>query len=737
MWTKPRPLSAQHRDEGDEGDDDDDDARDRHATPTATTLRVRSPSAAPSATPTRSAAAPSKTTTTLDDALQAHVGELGPAQLRVCLLASLSWASLAMAVLSLVFLAPDPVRSGDWACAPPPPPPPPGASGAPPPPSAAAAAAAAACAALSRKQKEQQQQQAQRPGHSSFSPPLTAQSPEFCALPRDGWLWTDPRASAVAAFDLHCGRAPLATALSSALFAGFVVASPAWGAFSDRSGRRAAALASGWAAAGASLLSAAAPTFPLLLLSRFLVGACVAGLPPSVYPLSVEIAGPKARGRAGVLGQSVYHLGEWLLPLCAWALGDWRRLCVAVAASAALTTLALAAWVPESPRWLLVRGREGEARRALDALARGNNGGGGGLPTGLRLRLYSSSSPSSPSPRVGAKRRQQEGSAAGAGAGAGEAGGGLAALWRHRRSRALLLPSAAATGVAAAAFYVFSLVDGALPGGLSWNFFVTSAAELPFALALAFLIDAWGRRPAVSSFLAAGGLAAAACGLLAPPSSGRASAALHQIVLAAAAKGAVSAAWGGLVTWSAELFSTSLRASALAACNQAARLGGAAAPLIVHVAARAGWPEGQFVAAGAGAVAAAALVWLALPETRGVPQPDSLEDVDAIFGGGSGGGAGGGGSLSVPAAPPPASAAAAAGGATAMGVLRPSSRDSLRSGGWQPLLASRASDTSSGEGAGGAGGTAAAGGWAAAAAAIEAAAAAARLASPPPRSAPV
>jgi MFS family permease len=317
-------------------------------------------------------------------------------------------------------------------------------------------------------------------------------------------------------------------------------ASPLWGALADRSGRRRAALWSGWTAAGASLLSAVAPTFPLLLLARFLVGAAVAGLPVAVYPLCTEVVGPRARGRAGILSQSVYHLGEWLLPLLAWSLGDWRRLCLAVAFSGAVTTAVLARWAPESPRWLLVSGREGEARRVLDGLSRGN--GRGGLPAGLRLGLYSSSS-------LGCKRRHQQQQQHGAGGGAasaeasaaaaaaaaaataaaaaassgrdeGEGGGGIRALLRHPRSRALLIASSAATGVAAAAFYIFSMVDSALPGPLAWNFFLTSAAELPFALLLAHLIDAWGRRPAVSALLAGGGLAAAACGALgSPPSS--------------------------------------------------------------------------------------------------------------------------------------------------------------------------------------------------------------------------
>jgi MFS family permease len=729
MKAKPRPLSARPA----AADYDNDADPHPHGDDDAAVLLQVAP------TPCGGVRTPRGTTTTattLDAAFSKHVGELGPAQLKHCLLGSLSWATLAMAVLSLVFLTPDPVRAGDWACVP---------SSSP---SAASAAAAAqqACAALKAQQRQ--------PPSSSDSPLLTAQSPAFCALPRDSWRWTNARKSAVAAFDLQCERAALATAASSALFVGFLLASSWWGALADRRGRRAAALASGWLSAAASLLSAIAPTYPALLLARALLGAAVAGLPVSLYPLCVEIAGPRARGRAGILSQAVYHLGEWLLPLLAWLLADWRLLCLAVAVSGALTTL-LAHAVPESPRWLLVRGREAEARRVLQALAKGN-GRLEGLPPGLRLGLYASAAsptvgaraaaaaslslppsplplpayplspspcaappppacppPPSSNPKPNPKHLEHE-----HGNQEEEGSQGLAELWRHRRSRAFVVAVSVATFVAAAGFYVCSLVD-ALPGSLALTFFMTSIAELPFALALAHWVDAWGRKPAVAALLAGGGLAAAVCG--ASPASARA----LQLVSATVAKGAISAAWGGLVTWSAELFSTSLRAQALAVSNQSARLGGVLAPFVAHAAARAGWPEGQFFVAGLAAMLVAALVGWTLPETRGVAQPDTLADVDAIFGGGGRKEGGGGGRAATtttmmpltPVASPSAAAAAAevgrrvlASAASSAGgggggerggggggggdgdmalVARPSSTESMRSGGWAPLLQSQ------------------------------------------------
>jgi hypothetical protein len=61
-------------------------------------------------------------------------------------------------------------------------------------------------------------------------------------------------------------------------------------------------------------------------------------------------------------------LGEWVLPLCAFILQDWRQLYVAVAACCVLTAM-LAMFVPESPRWQLLHGRRAPAVLTLKWMA--------------------------------------------------------------------------------------------------------------------------------------------------------------------------------------------------------------------------------------------------------------------------------------------------------------------------------------------------------------------------------
>lgn len=76
---------------------------------------------------------------------------------------------------------------------------------------------------------------------------------------------------------------------------------------------------------------------------------------------------------------------------------------------------------------------------------------------------------------------------------------------------------------------------------------------------------------------------------------------------------------------------TKIRAAAVACTNQAARIGGMAAPAIMYVAERLRLPQLPFAA-----VAAASLACLAalaqLPETNGKPQPDSVSELERMYG---------------------------------------------------------------------------------------------------------
>uniref|UniRef100_A0A674HAQ4 Solute carrier family 2, facilitated glucose transporter member 4 n=1 Tax=Taeniopygia guttata TaxID=59729 RepID=A0A674HAQ4_TAEGU len=162
-------------------------------------------------------------------------------------------------------------------------------------------------------------------------------------------------------------------ALSVAIFSvGGMGTALAGGAVAERLGRKGALLASnGLAVVGGALMGGAklGPTYILIILGRFIVGA-YSGLVSVLVPLYVgEVAPLRLRGALGTLHQ----LGIVIGILVAQVLGlrallgtprAWPALFGAGLLPAALQLLLLPL-CPESPRFLLARGQRGRARRVL------------------------------------------------------------------------------------------------------------------------------------------------------------------------------------------------------------------------------------------------------------------------------------------------------------------------------------------------------------------------------------
>ena len=85
-----------------------------------------------------------------------------------------------------------------------------------------------------------------------------------------------------------------------------------------------------------------------------------------------EICGPKFRAPFGILTQFPFGIGASLLPLIAYFVRGWVPLQLAI--SIPCVALVSYYWfVPESPRWLVTKGRYKEALKILKKGAETNN----------------------------------------------------------------------------------------------------------------------------------------------------------------------------------------------------------------------------------------------------------------------------------------------------------------------------------------------------------------------------
>lgn len=154
----------------------------------------------------------------------------------------------------------------------------------------------------------------------------------------------------------------------ASLLIGAMIGAAIAGYLADKISRKWTKAISGAVYVVGALGSAFAPNVPFLIGSRFVLGLAV-GTASFVSPLYIsEHAPKKIRGGTVTFNQLMVTLGILAAYLVAFALRDvdngWRwMLGLAVIPGAALFIGMLV--VPHSPRWLMDKGREDEARRVL------------------------------------------------------------------------------------------------------------------------------------------------------------------------------------------------------------------------------------------------------------------------------------------------------------------------------------------------------------------------------------
>jgi sugar porter (SP) family MFS transporter len=172
------------------------------------------------------------------------------------------------------------------------------------------------------------------------------------------------------------------SSLSLTATAGMLASGP----LSDRLGRRPMLRIAAVLFAVSAIASALAPNYLTLVLARMLGGFGV-GAALIVAPMYIaEMAPPASRGRFVsfnqlniVVGISVAFFSNYLILTlgesgAAWSealrLGEWNwRWMLGIEALPAVAYLLALSFVPESPRWLAMRGRDAEATEVLDRVA--------------------------------------------------------------------------------------------------------------------------------------------------------------------------------------------------------------------------------------------------------------------------------------------------------------------------------------------------------------------------------
>ncbi|NXW25267.1 S226B protein, partial [Circaetus pectoralis] len=395
---------------------------------------------------------------------------------------------------------------------------------------------------------------------------------------RDGWTYHDGvfAHTIVTEWDLVCESKRLRQVAQSIYMAGILLGSGLFGVLSDnRFGRRALLtwcyLQLGATGAG----TAAAPTFVVYCLCRFLAGLAMAGVSLNSASLCMEWIPTEARAVVGTINGYCYTLGQFVLAAAAFGVPHWRWLQLVV--SLPFFLFFLYSWLfVESARWQVISGRPDLALKGLRKVARVN----GRKEEGDKLSEEA----------LGALVRREP----------PPPGGTLAALVRTPGMRTVSCGVSFVWQVRpvwgqTSAFWAKPTLWGQTPplGGPNATFW---GSKLIF----------WGPKPHLF------GTKPHFFGTL-------------RMAFAVIGKGSLAASFNCAYIFSGELFPTVIRQTGMGLGGTMARVGGMVAPL-VRMAADV-TPVLPLVIYGAAPIISA-IATCFLPETRNMPLPETVKDVE-------------------------------------------------------------------------------------------------------------
>ncbi|XP_039093189.1 solute carrier family 22 member 14 isoform X4 [Hyaena hyaena] len=182
---------------------------------------------------------------------------------------------------------------------------------------------------------------------------------------QDGWIYPDTKKrSLINEFDLVCGKEQNSESVQTILTAGLLIGSLLFGLISDKLGRCPTLLVSLLGLMVFGFGTAFVNTFNQYLFFRFGVSQALVGYTISSVSLATEWLLTEHRAHAVILEHCFFSVGVLLLTGLAYSLPHWRLLFL-LGGAPAFPLISYIWALPESPRWLLMKGRLEDAKRAL------------------------------------------------------------------------------------------------------------------------------------------------------------------------------------------------------------------------------------------------------------------------------------------------------------------------------------------------------------------------------------
>ncbi|XP_041048802.1 solute carrier family 22 member 5-like [Carcharodon carcharias] len=415
----------------------------------------------------------------------------------------------------------------------------------------------------------------------------------------DGWEYSKDQyiSTIVSEWDLVCDNDWKGPFSMLVFFVGVLVGSFCCGQLSDRFGRKNVLFGTMAVQTGFSMIQTFSPNWEIFCLLNFLVGLGQISNWVSAFVLGSELLGKTIRVIFGTLGICIFYaIGYTTLPLIAYFIRSWRMLLFILSLPSVLY-IPLWWFIPESPRWLLLKGRVQEAEAILRHAAKKNRV----TPPAVLFNELELED-------MKAKSKQSY---------------SIIHLFKTHNIRTITIINLLVWMILTAEYYGLSLNTPNLHGDDYLNCFFAAAIEVPAYIAAWLFLQRFSRRFSLSGSLFLGGIVLFFIQLIPPDLSALAT------VLVMIGKFGTSSAFSMVYVFTAELYPTAVRNMGVGVGSTASRVGSIISPYIFYLGIYHEFLP--FILMGGLTVFSAILI-LFLPETINIPLPETIDQMQNIKG---------------------------------------------------------------------------------------------------------